>query len=140
MNDSVRPDEVIPPNGNATIQLRALAKDAALFVPNVIKLLGRLVKDPRVPRRSKVLLGALALYLVSPIDLMPDAIPVVGMVDDVLLAAYAVNHLIARAGEEVVLEHWDGPQDLLEIVRSVLDATSSLVPPPLRKWIDRFSG
>lgn len=140
MNDSVRPDEVIPPGGDATVQLRALAKDAVSFLPNVIKLLARLVKDPRVPRRSKLLLGGLLLYLASPIDLLPDAIPVVGLADDVLLAAYAVNHLIARAGEEVVLEHWDGPQDLLEMVRSVLDAASSLVPSPVKKWIDRFTG
>lgn len=140
MNDSVRPDEVIPPRGDAGMQMRALAKDAVSFLPNLVKLLARLVKDPRVPRRSKLLLGGLLIYLASPIDLLPDAIPVVGMADDVLLAAYAVNHLIARAGEEVVLEHWDGPQDLLEVVRSVLDAASSLVPPPIKKWIDRFTG
>lgn len=140
MKESVRPDEVIPPRGDGTVQLRALAKDAVSFLPNLIKLLARLVKDPRVPRRSKLLLGALLVYLASPIDILPDAIPVVGMADDVLLAAYAVNHLIARAGEEVVLEHWDGPQDLLEMVRSVLDAASSLVPPPVKKWIDRFTG
>jgi uncharacterized membrane protein YkvA (DUF1232 family) len=139
MNESLRPDEVIPPGGKS-LQLRALTKDLLEFLPNIIKLLGGLMKDPRVPRRSKMLLGAFLVYLVSPIDLVPDAIPVVGVVDDVLLAAYAVNHLIARAGEDVVLEHWDGPQDLLEMVRSVLDAAGSLVPPPVRKWIDRFSG
>ncbi|HJR92836.1 MAG TPA: DUF1232 domain-containing protein [Acidimicrobiia bacterium] len=140
MNESLRPDEVIPPEGKPSLQLRVFTRDLVQFLPNLVKLLSRLVMDPRVPRRSKVLLVALVAYLASPIDFVPDAIPVVGMVDDVLLAAYAVNHLIARAGEDVVLEHWDGPQDLLEMVRSVLDASSSLVPPPLRKWIDRFSG
>jgi uncharacterized membrane protein YkvA (DUF1232 family) len=144
MNDStsehVRPDEVIPPPGDASVQLRALAKDAAMFLPNMIKLLGRLVKDPRVPRRSKILMGGVIAYLVSPIDLLPDAIPVVGLADDLLLAAYVLNHVMDRAGEEVVLEHWDGPQDLLQLVRSVLDATSAMVPKPIRKWIDRLSG
>lgn len=144
MNDSssdrVRPDEVIPPPGDASVQLRALAKDAVLFLPNMVKLLGRLARDPRVPRRSKILMGGVIVYLASPIDLLPDAIPVVGVVDDLLLAAYVLNHVIDRAGEEVILEHWDGPQDLLQLVRSILDATSSMVPKPIRKWIDRLSG
>lgn len=138
--DYVRPDEVIPPPGGAPVQLRALAKDAIMLLPNLIKLLGRLSKDPRVPRRSKILMGGVLVYLASPIDLLPDAIPVVGVVDDLLLAAYVLNHVIDRAGEEVILEHWDGPQDLLQLVRSVLDATSSMVPKPIRKWIDRLSG
>jgi uncharacterized membrane protein YkvA (DUF1232 family) len=144
MNDSnsdyVRPDEVIPPPGDASVQLRGLAKDAVMFLPNMIKLLGRLVKDPRVPRRSKILMGGVIAYLVSPVDLIPDAIPVVGVADDLLLAAYVLNHVMERAGEEIILEHWDGPQDLLQLVRSVLEATSSMVPKSIRKWIDRLSG
>lgn len=140
MGDSLRPDEVIPPGGGKTAQLRALGKDLALLLPNIIKLLGRLVRDPRVPRRSKLLLGSLIVYLVSPIDLIPDLIPMVGIADDVLLAAFALNHLIDRAGEEVVMEHWDGPGDLLEMTRSVLAATTSMIPPPIRRWVDRLSG
>lgn len=140
MKDSVRPDEVIPPKGAAAVQVRALVRDMALLLPNLLKLLSRLVRDPRVPRRSKLLVGGLLAYLASPIDLVPDMIPVLGMADDVLLAVYAVNHLIDKAGEEVVLEHWDGPQDLLDMVRSILEATSQLIPPPVKRWVDRLSG
>lgn len=122
------------------MQLRALARDAVGLLPNLVRLLGGLLKDPRVPRRSKILVGAAVLYMASPIDVVPDVVPVIGAVDDVVLAAYAVNHLLLRAGEEVVLDHWHGPQDLLEMVRSILDAASSLVPQTARRWIDRFSG
>ena len=140
MNDSIRPDEVIPPEGGGGLQLKTLLADIVLLVPNMVKLLSRLVRDPRVPRRSKLLVGAMLAYLVSPVDFVPDFIPGLGNVDDVLLLAFAIDHLLDNAGEDVVLSHWDGPADLLEMVRTVLDATGQLVPPPLRRWIDRLSG
>ena len=140
MSDPLRPDEVITPSGGASAQMRKLASDAVYLLPNLIKLLGRLVRDPRVPRRSKVVIGAALAYLVSPVDLIPEFVPVVGFADDVLLVSYAVNHLIEVAGEDVVLEHWDGPRDMLELVRSVLEVASDLVPPQLKRLIGRLSG
>ena len=140
MSDPLRPDEVITPTGGASAQMRKLASDAVYLLPNLIKLLGRLVRDPRVPRRSKVVIGAALAYLVSPVDLIPEFVPVIGFADDVLLVSYAVNHLITVAGEDVVLEHWDGPRDMLELVRSVLEVASDLVPPQLKRLIGRLSG
>lgn len=138
---SVRPDQVIPPGKPADVApVRDLVRDVALFLPNLVKLLTRLIRDPRVPRRSKLLIGGLVVYLASPLDIIPDVVPVVGMADDVLLAVYGVKHLIDKAGEDVVLEHWDGPRDLLDLVHTVLDAVGSMVPAPVRKWIDRLSG
>ncbi|HLT95342.1 MAG TPA: YkvA family protein [Acidimicrobiia bacterium] len=140
MNDPVRPDEVIPPDGGSGgLQLRGMVKDLALLLPNFLKLLGRLLRDPRVPRRSKLLIGAVLAYLASPVDLIPDFVPVAGFADDILLTAYAVNHLIDRAGEEVVLDHWDGPADMLEMVRSVLGSVGELMPSTLRRWVDRLA-
>lgn len=140
MTEPLRPDEVIDPRADAAIQLRKLAIDAALMLPNLVKLLYELLKDPRVPRRTKLVVGAAAAYVVSPIDLLPEFIPVVGLADDFLLVAFAINHLVTVAGEEVVLEHWDGPRDLLELVRTVLDVAGDLVPAPLRRIISRLSG
>lgn len=140
MPEPLRPDEVITPNGGAAAQLRKLAADAVFMVPNLVKLLGRLVRDPRVPRRSKVVIGASLAYLVSPVDLIPEFVPIVGFADDLLLVSYAVNHLITVAGEDVVLEHWDGPRDMLELVRSVLELSSDLVPPQVKRLISRLSG
>ena len=140
MSDPLRPDEVITPSGGASAQMKKLASDAVYLLPNLIKLLGRLVKDPRVPRRSKVVIGAALAYLVSPVDLIPEFVPVIGFADDVLLVSYAINHLITVAGEDVVLEHWDGPRDMLELVRSVLEVASDLVPPQLKRLVGRLSG
>jgi uncharacterized membrane protein YkvA (DUF1232 family) len=139
MSETIRPDEVIPPQGGAMLQVRELARDMVRLLPNVVKLLTRLIRDPRVPRRSKLLVGALLAYLASPVDLVPDFIPGLGLADDLLLVVYAVNHLVEKAGEEVVLEHWDGPADLLEMVRTVLDSVGQLVPTTLRRWVERLS-
>jgi uncharacterized membrane protein YkvA (DUF1232 family) len=139
-SNSVRPDEVIPPEGGSVLAVRQLAKDAVLMLPNLIKLLGRLLKDPRVPRRSKIVVGAVMAYVVSPVDILPDFIPVAGILDDLFLVVFALNHLIERAGEEVVLEHWDGPQDILSMVRSVLTTITELVPVKIRKLLGRLAG
>lgn len=136
--DPLRPDEVIEPGGR--MALRRLAVDAASTVPNMVKLLWRLLRDPRVPRRTKLVVGAAVAYVASPIDLIPEFVPVVGLADDLLLMAFAINRMVESAGEDVVLEHWDGSRDLLELVRSVLEVASDFVPARLRKTIARLSG
>jgi uncharacterized membrane protein YkvA (DUF1232 family) len=106
----------------------------------MVKLLYRLLRDPRVPRRTKLVVGAAVAYLVSPIDLIPEFVPVIGFADDLLLMAFAINHMVEVAGEDVVLEHWDGSRDLLELVRSILEVASDFVPARLRRVIGRLSG
>lgn len=135
----VRPDEVLPPDGKS-IQSRELVKDAILMMPNIVKLVGRLLKDPRVPRRAKITLGLAAAYVMSPIDLIPEVIPVLGWADDVILVMFAIDSLIDRAGPEIVEEHWDGPGDLLGLVRDVVSVSRNIVPRRLGQIIDRLSG
>lgn len=140
MSDPLRPDEVIDPEAGAGIQLRKLAADAASMLPNLIKLFTRLLRDPRVPRRTKLVVVAALGYVVSPVDLLPELIPVIGFTDDILLVSFALNHLVRVAGEDVVLEHWDGPRDLLELVRTVLDVAGDFVPARIRKLVGRLAG
>ncbi len=136
---SVRPDDVIPPEG-VSLQSKRLVADAVLMLPNIMKLVGRLLLDPRVPRRSKITLGIAAAYVVSPIDLIPDVIPVIGWADDILLVLFAIDSLIERAGPEVVDEHWDGPGDLLNLVREAIGLSRQIMPKRLTAIIDRLSG
>ena len=135
----VRPDEVLPPDGKS-LQGRQLVTDAVLMMPNIVKLIGRLLRDPRVPRRAKITLGLAAAYVASPIDLIPEVIPVIGWADDVLVLMFAIDSLIERAGNEVVEELWDGPGDLLSLVRDVVGLSRNLVPKRLSNLIDRLSG
>lgn len=135
----LRPDEVLAPNGEK-VAAKRLISDAALLLPNVVKLVGRLLVDPRVPRRAKLTLGMAAAYVASPVDLIPELIPVVGWADDVLIMMFAIDSLIERAGSDLVEEHWDGPGDLLSLVREVVGLSRSVIPRRITAMIDRLSG
>jgi uncharacterized membrane protein YkvA (DUF1232 family) len=92
------------------------AKELARLLPNLIRLFRDLAKDPRVPRGAKVVLAVAAVWLVSPIDLLPEFIPVVGPLDDAVVAALALRYLIRRAGQDVVREHWRGDPATLDAI------------------------
>ena len=140
MTEPIRPDEVIGPGGRRWPDTRSRVKEAVLALPNLLKLLARLMRDPRVPARSKALAGAALAYVASPIDLVPDLIPVLGRSDDVFVAIFALHHLIRTAGEEVVVEHWDGTADVLEIINSLIDVAVRFVPVRVRWTLNRVLG
>jgi uncharacterized membrane protein YkvA (DUF1232 family) len=97
---------------------RVLARELALLVPNLTRLFAGLIRDPRVPRRAKIVLGVTAIYLASPIDLIPDFIPIVGSLDDAIVAAFALRFVVRASSPEIVAEHWPGdPATLRRILR-----------------------
>jgi uncharacterized membrane protein YkvA (DUF1232 family) len=77
----------------------------------------RLLGDPRVPRRRKLLVGLLVAYLAMPLDLVPDFIPVAGQLDDAILVALVLRAVLRSGGEELLDEHWGGPVRSRELVR-----------------------
>ena len=98
MTDSLRPDAVYDPTGHPVAVRGMWMKEAALALPNLVKLVYRLMKDARIPRKSKMILGAILGYMVVPLDIVPDFLPVVGQADDALLLAYGIRHIIDVAG------------------------------------------
>jgi uncharacterized membrane protein YkvA (DUF1232 family) len=88
----------------------------ARFVPDCVVLFRRLLADDRVPRRRKLLLAPLLLYLVTPVDLVPDFIPVVGALDDAIIVALVLRSLVRAGGAELLGEHWPGPSRSLEVL------------------------
>jgi uncharacterized membrane protein YkvA (DUF1232 family) len=98
---------------------RGDAAALARFVPDCIVLVKRLVGDPRVPRRSKVALVLVLGYVVCPIDLVPDFIPVAGQLDDAVVVALVLRHLVRAGGPELVRDHWPGSQRSLRVVLAV---------------------
>jgi uncharacterized membrane protein YkvA (DUF1232 family) len=96
---------------------RGDARALAGFVPDCIVLVKRLLGDPRIPRRRKLLLALLAAYLASPIDLVPDFIPVAGQLDDGLVVAAVLGALLRSGSDDLLQEHWPGPERSLEVVR-----------------------
>jgi uncharacterized membrane protein YkvA (DUF1232 family) len=95
---------------------RESARALAGFIPDCVVLCGRLLRDPRVPRRKKALLVALAGYLALPFDLVPDFIPVAGQLDDVMIVALVLRSFVRGGDEPIVREHWPGPENSLTIV------------------------
>jgi uncharacterized membrane protein YkvA (DUF1232 family) len=112
---------------------RTELREYALFAPRFVKLIGRLMRDGRVPARQKAILVLLVAYLASPVDVIPDFIPGIGHVDDLVLAAFALDQILNRVPEECVREHWDGDEDLLQVIREILDIATGLVPDWLKK-------
>jgi uncharacterized membrane protein YkvA (DUF1232 family) len=95
---------------------RTDARALAGFIPDCIVLFKRLLADPRVPRRKKALLAALIAYLAMPIDLVPDFIPVAGQLDDAIIVALVLRHVLHSAGEPLLREHWPGPEPSLRAI------------------------
>ena len=111
-------------------------KEYLFLAPRLVKLVWKLMRDPRVPSRAKASLFLLGAYLASPVDLIPDFIPGIGQVDDLVIAAFALDQILNRVPDGVVREHWEGDEDVLQIVREILNISTAFVP----KWLkSRFS-
>jgi len=92
------------------------ARDLAAFIPDCVILVKRLLGDPRVPWRAKLVLILAFVYLVIPFDLVPDFIPVAGQLDDAILLAAVLAYVVRLAGREVVEELWTGSERGLRVV------------------------
>ena len=83
----------------------------ARFLPDLARLLVDIVRDPRVSLASKVVAGATVVYVVSPIDVVPDIVPVLGKLDDIAVVALAMRRLFESAGVEVLRDLWKGTDE-----------------------------
>jgi uncharacterized membrane protein YkvA (DUF1232 family) len=91
-----------------------LLKDLAGFLPSCVTLARRLRADPRVPWQAKAAVVFAALWVLSPIDLLPEFLPVIGPLDDVVVVALALRYAARRVPRGVLLETWPGEPRLLE--------------------------
>ncbi|MGO0062225.1 YkvA family protein [Brevibacillus fluminis] len=99
-----------------------------LLAPDLFVLLARLMVDKRVPLEAKAIVGLAVTYFISPIDLIPELVAgPLGMVDDVVLAVYALRKILLDVDQSIVLEHWNGKQNLLDVISSVVKTADELV-------------
>jgi len=103
---------------------RLAARELVTLLPNLVRMCRALLRDPRVPRGSKLLVWFAVVWFVSPIDLVPEFIPVLGPLDDAVLAALVLRHLVRRAGPTVVAEAWPGEPATLERMLRLTGAVS----------------
>jgi uncharacterized membrane protein YkvA (DUF1232 family) len=108
-------------------------RESLTLIPNFLKLLYRLFKDSRAPLAEKALLAGTIIYVVSPLDFIPDLLPFIGQVDDLYLVALVVLRLLSRTNEEVLREHWDGDGDLVALVGRIEKAARYILPRRIRQ-------
>ena len=108
---------------------RVNLRDAARLVPDIVRLLTRLSKDPAVPRRVRLGLLALIAYLAMPFDLVPDFIPVIGYADDVVIVAAVLRAVVRHAGEPALDRHWPGTPQGLDAVKRLARVRSASSSP-----------
>lgn len=103
-------------------------KEFISYIPNFLKLMYNLVKDPRVSTADKAILAAAIAYVFSPLDLIPDAIPFLGQVDDIYVIAIALQRLINSAGPEIVREYWDGKMEVFDSLQRAVESALFFLP------------
>jgi uncharacterized membrane protein YkvA (DUF1232 family) len=91
-----------------------LLRDLAAFIPDCVTTARRLRRDPRVPRRAKAAVVLAALWLANPIDLIPEFVPIIGPLDDVVVVALALRYAARQVPRQVLLDAWPGETGLLE--------------------------
>jgi uncharacterized membrane protein YkvA (DUF1232 family) len=99
-----------------------------MFLPNMVMLLGRLLKDVRVPTAEKALFLAAIVYVISPLDFIPDVFPFIGQVDDLYVVALVLLRLVNRSDESVVRQHWSGGGDIVALADSIANIAPKFLP------------
>jgi uncharacterized membrane protein YkvA (DUF1232 family) len=104
-------------------------RDALRLLPDLIRLIRRLIGDPSVPVGVRVRLALLLAYLLLPIDLVPDFIPVLGYADDAIIVALVLRSTIKRAGADSLERHWPGTPEGLGLIKRLAGIAGSAAEP-----------
>ena len=111
---------------------RAKMRELLLFVPNLLGLLLGLLKDARVSKADKAIVAGIIMYVIVPLDVIPDFVPFIGQVDDAYLLAISILRLLNRADRRVVMDHWRGGTDIKELVDSISRLAEFFLPPRVK--------
>jgi uncharacterized membrane protein YkvA (DUF1232 family) len=111
--------------------LGRVARDAQ----NVARLARGLAKDPRVPKRNKLIFAGIAAYVVMPVDLIPDWLPGIGRLDDIIMVCVGIDSMLNHTPKAVLDEYWEGDQAVLDSIRSIVSTAVEFVPPQLMKTL-----
>jgi uncharacterized membrane protein YkvA (DUF1232 family) len=107
---------------------RAALREALRLLPDLLRLLPRLARDPAVPSSARVVLWLTLAYLAFPLDLIPDVVPVLGWADDAIVVTLALRAVVRRAGLAAVEVRWPGTPDGLAAVTRLAGLTDGPRP------------
>ncbi|NLX02610.1 MAG: DUF1232 domain-containing protein [Syntrophomonadaceae bacterium] len=103
-------------------------KESLLFIPNFLKLIFRLAQDSNVSKTDRALLLGTIAYVLSPWDFLPDMIPFLGQLDDILLISLVLKRLMDSVSRETLLSYWDGNKDLLGLMEDIINLAVQFIP------------
>lgn len=113
--------------------LRSRMTNLLLIIPNMLLLSAKLMVDPRVPAKERVLVAGAIVYAFIPFDFIPDMIPFVGQVDDAYLIALTLLRLMSVTEPHVIREHWRGGGDVVELIGATALLAGKLLPRRIRR-------
>lgn len=109
-----------------------------LQLPNLLLLVFRLLRDPRVAIADKLLFGAVVAYVLTPFDMLPDFLAPLGLVDDLYLLGLALSRLLGRAGPDLLIQHWDGDAGDLGFLIEGVEQIGGVLPGRVRRTVRRI--
>jgi uncharacterized membrane protein YkvA (DUF1232 family) len=109
-------------------ELKGRMRSFLMFLPNMVMLLGRMLKDTRVPTAEKALFLGAIVYVISPLDLIPDILPFIGQTDDIYVVVLTLLRLVNRTDESIVRQHWTGGGDIVALANSIAGLAPKLLP------------
>lgn len=110
-----------------------------LLAPDLFVLLARLIADKRVSASSKTIAGVAIAYFIAPVDFIPEVLTgPLGLIDDVVLAVYALRKILVDVDQSIVREHWNGKEDLLEVITRVVKSADDLIGKKVLKRIEEI--
>lgn len=109
-------------------ELRGRMSNFLMFLPNLAKLLARLLRDARVPTAEKALFLGAIVYFIMPVDIIPDIFPFIGQVDDIYLIALTLLRLVNRTDDRIVRQHWGGGGDIVALADSIAGIAPIFLP------------
>ncbi|MCM1990294.1 YkvA family protein [Oceanirhabdus seepicola] len=98
----------------------------ALLIPDLVALIIRLFKDKRVHKKDKLIAGIMLTYVAIPIDIIPENIPVIGKVDDIIILFIGLDYLLNKIDEHIVIENWEGNEDIIKLVAQGIEHISNV--------------
>ncbi len=123
-----QPAKIKKPTRREKAEIKGRMSNFLMFLPNLVFLLGRLIRDARVPLAEKALFAGAIVYVLVPLDLIPDIFPFIGQVDDIYVVALTLLRLVNRTDERVVREHWSGGGDIVSLAGTIASLAPSLLP------------
>lgn len=111
------------------------------LLPDLFILITRLAMDSRVPTKKKVFVGAIVTYMILPIDIIPDFIPVLGHIDDLVVAVFGLNMVLNDIDKQVLIDNWSGQGNILELLQTISAKAEQFMDKNflqrIKKWINK---